>query len=158
MQHILHPFDQQMEYYYFKLHIYFNCIHLCDYCIGHTSVQAIADSMMEELWQQVDALKKGYTGRKKVSVLVLNFCIFGGSFYYYLTCMTCMYALFQLCKKDHEARLRITEMQQEDQRKQVQQVVRQYTGMATLSTASNIYCVKIQRRKQGDFLFLKYSQ
>ncbi|XP_027138651.1 COP1-interactive protein 1 isoform X4 [Larimichthys crocea] len=45
--------------------------------------------MMEELWQQVDALKKGYT--------------------------------------DHEARLRITEMQQEDQRNQVQQVVRQYT-------------------------------
>lgn len=38
-------------------------------------------------------------------------------------------ALFPLRKKDHEARLRVSEMQEEEQRKQVQQVVRQYTGM-----------------------------
>lgn len=35
------------------------------HCIGQKSVQTAADSLVEELWSQVEALKKGFTGRKK---------------------------------------------------------------------------------------------
>ncbi|XP_076583625.1 uncharacterized protein LOC143318962 [Chaetodon auriga] len=65
-----------------------------------TCVQTAADSQMEELWNQLDALKKGYT--------------------------------------DHEARLRVSEMQEEEQRKQVQQVVRQYTELEARLNASDL--------------------
>lgn len=41
------------------------------YCTEQTSVKSVADSLMEELWSQVDALKKGYTGRvKKKSIII----------------------------------------------------------------------------------------
>lgn len=45
-----------------------------------------------------------------------------------VTCMFVCCCIFSLCKLDHEVRLRISELQEEEQRKQVQQVVRQYTG------------------------------
>lgn len=35
------------------------------YFTEQTSAQTLADSLVEELWNQVEALKKGYTGRMK---------------------------------------------------------------------------------------------
>lgn len=45
---------------------------------------------------------------------------------------------FHNVKIDHEARLRLSEMNEEEQKKQVEQVVRQYTSKALLPIAWNI--------------------
>ncbi|XP_034448523.1 uncharacterized protein LOC117765969 [Hippoglossus hippoglossus] len=68
------------------------------------------DSLLDKIWSQLDALKKGFT--------------------------------------DHETRLRISEMQEEEQRKRVEQVVRQYTELEARLNAYNLD----GQRKQVDKL------
>lgn len=43
-----------------------HCVICIFYCIEQPYVQTVADSQLEELWNQLDALKKGYTGRVKI--------------------------------------------------------------------------------------------
>lgn len=56
------------------------------YFTEQTSAQTLADSLVEELWNQVEALKKGYTGRMKtMNEKWMNF--WGTSDHYLVTCM-----------------------------------------------------------------------
>ncbi len=60
----------------------------------------------------------------------INFLIFEFLDIFFDHLVTCFvsHRIISLMKKDHEARLRILEMSEEEQRNQVRQVVRQTTG------------------------------
>lgn len=63
------------------------------HCIEQKSVQTVADSLVEELWRQVEALKKGFTGRKKTNSSIcfskrtLNKLHVGGTLNHRLVCL-----------------------------------------------------------------------
>lgn len=57
------------------------------YFTEQTSAQTLADSLVEELWNQVEALKKGYTGR--MTIMNEKCMNFWGTFDHYL--VTCMF-------------------------------------------------------------------
>lgn len=87
------------------------------FCAGGRFRLQFEDQVLEDLWNIVQALKSALTGvAADLSMTVLKSLL--------LVSRTNVFSLHE----DHESRLRVMELREEEQRKQVQVVVRQYTG------------------------------